>query len=388
MEPLNHYRGREPTAVKHAVLKRYLQRLAYKVGSWCNTLNYVEGFAGPWKTKTEDLSDTSPHIAIGELRAARDGLERIGRVPKIRCLFVEKGKRAAATLLDSMQRYSDIHVKVLQGEFVEKIPDIVEFASIPSQAFTFIFVDPTGWTGFDPDEIAPLLKAGNTEVLITFMTKDIIRFIDHNDGKIRRSFNPLFGSEEQRRAWEGLERRAREDAIVDAFCRRVREVGGYKYVVSAIVLHPTRNRTHFHLIYGTRSIEGLRTFRKVEHDTIGAQKSAREAAKQRERVQRTRQEELFPVGAVESISYLEQLQSQHHEAARQALSALLQSGETVPFESLEEAALLYPMTSTDDLKAWLKDWKDKGLVRSVGMAPRERTLKPGKGHHIMWLGRD
>src|SRR5437868_14659468 len=90
------YVGREATEIKHLVLRGYLQKLAYKVGMWCKTLNYVEGFAGPWNAHTADLSDTSPHIAIAELRAAQEGLRKIGRrPPRLRCGSVEAGARAA-----------------------------------------------------------------------------------------------------------------------------------------------------------------------------------------------------------------------------------------------------------------------------------------------------
>ena len=68
------YEGREQTYIKHLVLRRYLQKLAYKVGSWAGTLNYVDCFAGPWQHSDDELKDTSPFIAIDELRAARDGL--------------------------------------------------------------------------------------------------------------------------------------------------------------------------------------------------------------------------------------------------------------------------------------------------------------------------
>ena len=52
------YIGREPTQAKHFVLRHYLQELAFKVlRGW--DITYVDGFSGPWKTKTEDFSDTS-----------------------------------------------------------------------------------------------------------------------------------------------------------------------------------------------------------------------------------------------------------------------------------------------------------------------------------------
>jgi three-Cys-motif partner protein len=385
MDPVDPYEGREASAVKHAVLKGYVQRLAYKVGSSWPTLNYVEGFAGPWKATTEDLSDTSPHIAIAELRAAREGLRKIGRNPRIRCLFVEKGKRASATLARSMERYDDVETRVLQGAFLEKIPQIVEFVTAAPRPFTFIFVDPKGWTGFDPSVLAPLLRTGDTETVITFMTKDIIRFINHSDERIRRSFDPLFESQDEREAWIKLRGQAREDAIVDAFRRWMTKLGGYKHVVTAVVLHPTKNRTHFHLVYCTRDLEGLRTFREVESAILGFHKSVRETASRRQQTEKTGQPSMFEVGDVESVSYVDELRSRYHELARRSVLDLIEERGTVPFELLEETALLHPMTSSRELKLWLDEWKARGMVEYLGLGPRERTLKPASGHRVAWV---
>src|SRR5437588_11856344 len=97
------YAGREASLIKHTILRGYLQLLAYKVGSWSPVINYVEGFAGPWRAGTEDLSDTSPHIALAELRAARDRRRELKRrYPAIRCLFVERGREASIALRDSL----------------------------------------------------------------------------------------------------------------------------------------------------------------------------------------------------------------------------------------------------------------------------------------------
>jgi three-Cys-motif partner protein len=372
--------------VKHAVLGGYVQKLTYKIGSTWPTLNYVEGFAGPWRSRTEDFSDTSPHIAISELLRARSGLKSIGKNPWIRCLFVERDVRKATMLVGSLERYHDVETRVVHGSFLEAVPEVVEFLTEVPRSFTFVFVDPTGWTGFDPQRLEPLLRLRNTEILFTFMTKDIIRFFDHPDSKVRRSFDPLFESQEQRDAWSKLRGRNREDAIVAAFSQWVRKLGLFKYVVSAIVLHPIRNRTHFHLIYATRNIEGLRTFREVEGQTLGLHKSLREGARQRDEVARTGQPSLFGPGTVEGgQSYVDELRDRYHATARGEIRERLELRREVSFDALDEVSLLHPMTSTRDLKAWLSEWKREGLVVYAGLEPTGRTLKPRSGHRVVWL---
>jgi three-Cys-motif partner protein len=388
MDSMEVYTGREATKIKHMVLSRYLERLTFTVGTFCATLNYIEGFAGPWQSRADSLSDTSPHVAIAELRKAREGIKKY---PKLRCLFVEKGKEAADTLRGSLQQYDDVETVVLQGEFENKVNDILAFArdkSAPAPRFTFLFVEPTGWTGFNPAVIAPLLRLEKSEVLVNFMTKDIIRHIDDSREHIRRSFDPLFGSLQARGDWEGLAGRQREEAIVGAFCRRLKEVGGFRHVVTAIVLHPWKKRIHFHLVYGTRSDAGLREFRKAERSTLRLQGRLREQAQLRTRVERTRQEELFGAGEVESRSDLEELREQYHERARGELDALLQQRGRMSFDDLEMVALQHPMTATADLKIWLQEWHSDHRIRFEGLSPRGRVPKHGEGHFIVWIEGD
>ena len=58
----------------------------------------------------------------------------------------------------------------------DSVDQIVEFAQREGpNSFPFVFIDPTGWTGFALDVIQPLLKLNPGEVLINFMTGHIRR---------------------------------------------------------------------------------------------------------------------------------------------------------------------------------------------------------------------
>ncbi|MEZ4406227.1 MAG: hypothetical protein R3A52_07115 [Polyangiales bacterium] len=55
------YEGREQSFAKHEILKRYLEALAFKIGQADRsrpelTFNYVDGFSGPWESKTIEAS--------------------------------------------------------------------------------------------------------------------------------------------------------------------------------------------------------------------------------------------------------------------------------------------------------------------------------------------
>jgi three-Cys-motif partner protein len=119
----------------------------------------------------------------------------------------------------------------------DAIDDIVTFVRKGgARSFPFIFIDPTGWTGFAMDEIAPLLKLDPGEALINFMTGHILRFIESPDEVTQESFIKLFGSASFEEKLKGLEKRDREDAAVAEYAENVARTGGFKFTSKAIVM--------------------------------------------------------------------------------------------------------------------------------------------------------
>lgn len=75
------YVGREQTFVKHYTLVHYLERLAFKLGMSRDnlTINYVDGFSGPWKSASEKYEDTSPDLAVRYLLKVQESLREVHR---------------------------------------------------------------------------------------------------------------------------------------------------------------------------------------------------------------------------------------------------------------------------------------------------------------------
>ena len=71
-----------------------MQELAFKVlRGW--DVTYVDGFSGPWESKTDDFADTSFMIAIGVLMDAQDKIAaQTGLRRKVKCFFSEKDAKA------------------------------------------------------------------------------------------------------------------------------------------------------------------------------------------------------------------------------------------------------------------------------------------------------
>lgn len=156
MKPIDYYKDREQTYLKHFFLEQYLETVAYHIGFSQREFVYVDCFAGPWRAADEALGDTSIRIALDRLKSVKSGLARQGKHPVIRAIFVEKSPASYATLQQVLAEHSgDVKTLALLGAFEDNIDRIL---SEVGHTFAFFFVDPTGWTGFAMDNIRPILK--------------------------------------------------------------------------------------------------------------------------------------------------------------------------------------------------------------------------------------
>lgn len=372
MKEVEYYRGREQTYLKHFFLERYLERVAYIIGWNYPNFVYVDGFSGPWKSDDEAFEDTSFTIAINKLRQVQTNLRKAGKNPQIRCLFVEKVPTAFRQLKGATTEVSDIGAEALQGEFEDRIPDILRFVG---SSFSLVFIDPTGWTGFGLRNIASILQHQPGEVLINFMFDHINRFLHDSRPEIVASFDRLFGGP----GWESAVRndQRREDEVVKLYSDRMRVTGGFRYITSTRILKPLADRSYFHLIYGTRNLKGLREFRGVEKVAINEQERVRSRTKQVRRVERTGQSELFPDDIFATASSFEEQRALKRREATTRLRSLLLARQRVQYLEVLEALLQVPLVWESVVQEIIRDMRATSEVEVQGIAPRERSVKAG-----------
>lgn len=378
------YERREQTQVKHYILRHYLERFAHIVLSHWASITYVDGFAGPWNARSPDFRDSSFSIALEELRKAKETYRQKGKQVQLRCCFLEKDREAYAQLRQFAEGVTDARVLDLNSSFETSIPAILEFTRSDSQTFPFIFIDPTGWTGFAMKTISPLLKLDPGEVLINFMTGHIRRFL--KEERSEQSFVDLFGSARFKERVATLEGRELEDEAVSEYMDGLRREGKYRFVLPAIVLHPELNRTHFHLIYATRHPKGVEVFKETEKRAMLEMERVRAEAQMRRQKERTGQGFLFPSEALGSKYYSELRERYLHKGQQRVLTALRQH-RRVPYEQAWELSLMFPLVWESDLKDWIKDWRGDGALRIEGLQGREQVPKRGQSHLLVWQGR-
>jgi three-Cys-motif partner protein len=381
MKAPEYYRDREQTYLKHYFLERYLERVAYIIGYSNDEFVYVDGFSGPWKSEDEQFEDTSFMIALQKLRNVRENLGKAGKYPRIRCLFIEKDPEAYSELEQATKNYPRAEVEVLNGEFEVLIPDILRFIG-PS--FSLVFIDPTGWTGFGLQQIAPILKHHRGEVIVNFMFDYINRFLEHTTPAITRQMNELFGGP----GWEKVVQSSprREEAIVSLYRERMREVGGYRFVTSTRILKPTADRAYFYLIYGTRHLKGLCEFSNVEKKFASEQEHVRSNAIQRSRIERSGQNELFPASEStdDTLDFNEERAAQLATAATRIMQVIRES-KRIRYEDLLARILEMPLVWQSDINDELQQLYKNGVINIEGLKGRERVPKVGHGHMIVLI---
>lgn len=381
----DHYVGREQTLVKHFILQKYLERFAHIVGSHWATVTYVDCFSGPWNVRSDNFADSSFAIALNELRKARDTRAQLGRNLQIRCFFLEKEPTKYARLKQFADSVTDATIETRNAPLEESIADILNFVRMEEgKTFPFIFIDPSGWTGFDMDMIAPLLRLNPGEVLINFMTSHIRRFLDSPEQQTQDSFKRLFGSEGFREKIQGLAHKDRDDAAVQEYALNAMKVGDFHYACTAVVLHPEIDRTHFHLIYLTRKRKGVQVFKDAEKKAMEIQEQACAEARQRKQVTRTGQPELFGGQEMGYANHYNLLRDRYITKARLAVTEALQRQRRMLYDDAWILAVSVPMVWETDLKDWIREWKDKGYLEIEGMQPRQRVPHLSEGNYLLW----
>jgi three-Cys-motif partner protein len=379
------YRDREQSYVKHVILRAYLERFAHIIGSWADSITYVDCFSGPWQTKSEEFRDTSFGIAIDELRKARQHIvETMGKQVALRCFFVESDKKSFERLDAFRKGNSDIEIRLAHSKFEAALPQIQSFIQEPrGKKFAFILMDPKGWDGFSMSAMAELLRLPYVEVVVNFMTSFIKRFLESPKELTQIQLEALFGDGSFRKVIEGLSGLEREYAAVDAYAKNLAKVGDFGFVCKALVLNPEIDKTHYHLVYATRNLKGAEVFKKAESKAMKEMNLARAEVSQRKREEKTGQKDLFDATSLQPSGHYDELREFFTKKARADVWKLVFSRCEVLYEALWERAMQFPVVWDSDLKDWLAEWKEAGKIELPDLKPRERVPKLRAGHRIV-----
>jgi three-Cys-motif partner protein len=374
----SNYNEREQSEIKHYALRLYLEAATRIIGSTRN-LKYVDCCAGPWKSSTQDYSDTSFGIAINTLQKAASELAVRRLSPKFACLLIEEKAKSFAEL-EVFAKKNDsplLKIKAENWDFTEKLDDIVNFCSA-SGTFPFIFIDPTGWQLAGISKIRSLLRLNPGEVLINLMSPFIVRFIKDNN----TDFTDLLGADfPELRKFSGAEL---ESAIVEKYCERIKREGKFEYVCSLPVMNPDMDSFNFHLIYATRHMKGVKVFKDVERRTEEKTHKIRAELQQKDRQSKSGNLELFSPDVQYREDCYQRLARTNKEQARDAVRILIETRRRIDYDACWGEALQFSTVYEKNLREWIDSWEHDGLITVEGKSLKARVLQVGKHVTLVW----
>jgi three-Cys-motif partner protein len=217
------------TRAKHIILKRHLDAWLPIMTQVSARLLYIDGFAGPGRY--EGGEDGSPLVA---LRAAilNRRLQAHAPLCALHFLFIEEDLTRFTSLNSELAAFTAQHTlptwvtyEVKNGEFARcmarELDRIGQKGLRPPS--TFAFIDPFGYSGLPMSLIARIQRMPNSECLINFASRSIIRWV--GDDEVRLALvDELFDSPDWRL------HRHDEHALVTFYGRQLRSRAGFRYV--------------------------------------------------------------------------------------------------------------------------------------------------------------
>lgn len=383
---LSNYKGREQAYIKHYLLERYLPVWGFKVGSKWEALVYVDGFAGPWETTDPNYLDSSFAVAIDALRKCRLGLQSRGLSLSVSAILVENDPEAFAKLesFAKSNHDSEVSVTAIQGKFIDNILKIDQLVqSAGQQTFKFVLLDPKGWVDIPMQKLRLFLKTPSCEVLITLMTKHIIRFLKEENRAA--SYDNLF---ERRGVLKALQNAAgdeRTELAVKEYCKSLQMLCGFRFVSSAVILEPEESQTRYFLVYATNHPRGIEVFKAAENKAAKAQEILRHEIYLQKSGKAT-QGTLFKEDAPISTYAFRLLQRYRNRARVKVLECLKNAPQsTIVYERLFCEAMAFPLVTPDDLLGWLDDFDPYIELHPTG---GHRKLSPSRPDYIVILDRE
>lgn len=253
----------EHTKVKHEIFSKYFKTWSNILGKYHN-LHVFDCFAG--RGRYVEGNEGSP---LKILKILVNLKKKQGKPENAYCHFIEKNDSNYENLCNEIKNFKNenknlnwLEIKTYKSEFSNEVDGIIrEYNSNISPAF--FFVDPFGFGGIPLRIIKKLLSFSKTEVFITFMTRDVNRFLESQHHQ--SSISELFGCDDimekiKHNLYSGL---TREQTLLKLYRNQLHDEAGIKYTFSFQVKADTNLQTVYYLIHCTNHPMGCELMKSI-----------------------------------------------------------------------------------------------------------------------------
>lgn len=252
---------KEHTKVKHRLLRKYLVPWTRILSSQNPRIHYFDGFAG--RGAYEEGEPGSPLLAMDVADRHSDLYD------EFLCTFVEKNEsnfNDLATTVDEKEEFCSDKIKVHkhQNAFADVSREIIDGIDDGNEIIpSFFFIDPFGYKAVPFEMISEIINLRSTgvEVFLTFMVRDIRRFLSSNGHE--DSITSILGTDEWKDLREDQGVDNLEEEILKIYEKRLKEVAGAKYVWPFEMKLPEKRETVYYLVHVTNHFKGFKTMKDV-----------------------------------------------------------------------------------------------------------------------------
>lgn len=210
------------TKVKLAIINAYL-------GAWFGILAakgfkhvvYIDGFCGPGGYKSGE--EGSPVIA------ARMASATAARHPgfKATLILVDEKKAALEYLqnLDAITKpHPNVEIRIMHGQFADKVDEIVAYLKAHPNSPTFSFVDPFGFGQSPFDKFKQLMHNESSEIFVNLMCGFMNRFKEHDDDNVRAKIKAILNLDDLTPVIAAADP---IDAVCNSFEQSLKNIGNF-----------------------------------------------------------------------------------------------------------------------------------------------------------------
>jgi three-Cys-motif partner protein len=278
------------TKTKHLLTEQYITDLIYKLYGQTyphgiKTFTFVDGFCGGGIYEDPETKESWYGSPIRLIRAVREGYLKSKRTHplSVKFIFIDNNKNHLECLknfampdagLEELAHEkeniftSDLGALTEQCEFIcddfEKIVDYCVFNADSRKGHSLFFLDPFGWSDVSMQSFRKINSLKKSEIIYTFMTDYIKRFVCSKGEIGRDTFEKLLETEGyfDLKHLNDLDKFGEQAFYRNELMRLFRDKGNAKKIITFAVIPKNNDRVLYYLLHISSHLTALEVMKE------------------------------------------------------------------------------------------------------------------------------